>query len=77
MLAVVLSVLQLLPRANCNCAVYGCTPSLSFTCPTDFYDGNFWPDLAVSYEDNHLLPTGAGCVANDDRILCPMSGDGK
>lgn len=78
-----------------DCALYGCTLSLSFTCPTDFYpppatnsssspgprgqqpEVGFWPDLAYSVEDKTLKPTGAGCVTNSGKIVCPFTGDGK
>ena len=80
--------LHLLPGSRANCAIYGCTPSLSFTNPTDFYPepegdlsrparAEFWPDLAYSVEDKELVPTGAGCVTNNGKIVCPFHGKGK
>ena len=72
-LLLLLQLLQYLPRASGNCAQYGCTSSLSFTCPTYFYEGSFYPELAASYEDADWKPTGAGCVANDGKVLCPFA----
>lgn len=67
--------LQRVPGTACNCALYGCTLSASFTCPTDFYSGSFYPELASSYEDKDLKPTGSGCATNAALIVCPLVGN--
>lgn len=73
----VLLLLQGLTLISGDCAQYGCTLSASFTCPTDFYSGSFWPELAVSYQDDHWKPTGAGCVTNQDKVDCPLQDKGN
>ncbi len=78
-LAAVLASMLLLQAtpANGNCALYGCTLSLSYTCSMDFYEGSFFPELAQSFEDDQLAPTGAGCAANHQIIVCPFTGGDK
>ena len=72
LLVVFLLFLQCLALASCDCAVHGCTMSTSYTCPTDFYSGSFYPELAQSFQDDTWKPTGAGCVTNDGKIDCPL-----
>ena len=67
-----LLLLQCLAIVSGDCAKYGCTLSASFTCPTDFYSGSFWPELAQSYQDDNWKPTGAGCVTNQGNVDCPL-----
>ena len=78
-LAAVLGSLLLMqvPRAGGNCGLYGCTLSLSYTCAMDFYEGSFYPELAMSFEDKQFVPTGAGCAANHEMIVCPLMGNNK
>jgi len=75
--ATLVLILQLVPRAWGNCALYGCTLSLSYTCSMDFYEGSFFPELAMSFEDDQLVPNGAGCAANHQIIVCPLAGQNK
>ena len=70
LICILLSVLP--ERGLCNCPVYGCTLFHSFTTPTQFFNSSFRPELLWKFEHPELRPTGAGCVTNGGRILCPM-----
>ena len=61
-------------KVNGNCPVYGCSPSHSFTTETAIFSftPNFKPQLQWRFEHDELMPTGAGCVTNAARVVCPM-----
>ena len=59
-------------RGCCNCPVYGCTSFHSFTTPTQYFNSSARPKLLWEFVHEQLRPTGAGCVTNGGRVLCPM-----
>ena len=76
LLFAVIVLLSSLPPSQSSCALYGCTSSLSYTCPTDFW-GPFLLGSVLSYQADEAKPTGAGCVTNANKTLCPFAGNGK
>ena len=62
---------------SCNCPVYGCTLFHSFTTPTQYFNSSAKPRLLWEFVHDQLRPTGAGCVTNGGRVLCPMVVNGQ
>ena len=69
--AALLVCLWLVNQCGSNCPLSGCTPTRSFTSGAEFFNGTFVPQLLWSAA--LLEPSGAGCVTNGARIVCPMA----
>ena len=66
---------ELLVCVLSDCPIYGCTPSASFTSEAKHFNtSTAVPQPVWSKGIPDLTPTGAGCVTNGGRVICPFTG---
>ncbi len=62
--------------ATSNCPLHGCTLACSYISDVQFLSQSREPSLSWSWKgENGIGPSGAGCVTNGFRIVCPVIND--
>ena len=56
--------------AKGDCPIAGCIPTRSFTTLASYFEGT---PPTPSWNAKDVQPSGAGCVANGGRVLCPLA----